>query len=122
MELQHYVCWCLFIVPAKPILCMLQVLVVVTASWDVLCFDHNLRLQWTARVKVRQQPTHSYPDLTAVFPDHACPCDSSAATLGANAPETLGGTSVPVPGYLSLCQIARSDCSCMLKPKVPFCE
>ncbi|KAK9916603.1 hypothetical protein WJX75_004756 [Coccomyxa subellipsoidea] len=28
-----------------------QVLVVVTASWDVLCFDHNLRLQWTARVK-----------------------------------------------------------------------
>ncbi|BDA41145.1 hypothetical protein COCOBI_01-8000 [Coccomyxa sp. Obi] len=28
-----------------------QVVVVVTANWDVLCFDHNLRLQWTARVK-----------------------------------------------------------------------
>ncbi|EIE27009.1 hypothetical protein COCSUDRAFT_83568 [Coccomyxa subellipsoidea C-169] len=27
------------------------VLVVVTANWDVICFDHNLRLQWTARVK-----------------------------------------------------------------------
>lgn len=33
-----------------------QVLVVVTASWDVMCFDHNLRLQWTHRVKVHTEP------------------------------------------------------------------
>ncbi len=30
-----------------------QVVIAVTAQWDVLCFDHNLRLQWTAKVKVR---------------------------------------------------------------------
>ena len=29
-----------------------QVIVVVTAQWDVLCYDHNLRLMWTHRVKV----------------------------------------------------------------------
>ncbi len=30
----------------------LQVVVVVTAGWDVLCYDHNLRLMWTRRIKV----------------------------------------------------------------------
>ena len=29
-----------------------QVVVVVTAGWDVLCYDHNLRLKWQASVKV----------------------------------------------------------------------
>jgi hypothetical protein len=36
-----------------------QVIVVVTARWDVLCFDHNLRLMWTHRVKVPCCPCHS---------------------------------------------------------------
>ena len=30
----------------------MQVVIVVTSHWDVLCFDHNLRLMWTAKVKV----------------------------------------------------------------------
>ena len=30
----------------------MQVVVVVSSRWDVLCFDHNLRLMWTAKVKV----------------------------------------------------------------------
>ena len=29
-----------------------QVVVVVTSRWDVLCFDHNLRLMWIGKVKV----------------------------------------------------------------------
>ena len=27
----------------------LQVVVVVTSQWDVLCFDHNLRLMWSGK-------------------------------------------------------------------------
>lgn len=34
----------------------LQVVVVVTSHWDVLCFDHNLRLMWTGKVKVCSLP------------------------------------------------------------------
>ena len=30
-----------------------------TSHWDVLCFDHNLRLMWTAKVKVMSFP-HLY--------------------------------------------------------------
>ncbi len=36
----------------------LQVVVVVTSHWDVLCFDHNLRLMWTGKVKVSIPTTH----------------------------------------------------------------
>lgn len=34
-----------------------QVLVVVTAGWSVLCFDHNLKKQWEAAVKVYHAST-----------------------------------------------------------------
>jgi hypothetical protein len=30
-----------------------QVLVVVTAGWHVLCFDHNLKLMWDRSIRVR---------------------------------------------------------------------
>lgn len=30
-----------------------QVLVVVTANWNVLCFDHNLKLLWSHGIAVR---------------------------------------------------------------------
>ena len=36
----------------RRVLVLPQVVVVVTSRWDVLCFDHNLRLMWTGRVKV----------------------------------------------------------------------
>jgi hypothetical protein len=36
----------------RRVLALPQVVVVVTSRWDVLCFDHNLRLMWTGRVKV----------------------------------------------------------------------
>ncbi len=31
-----------------------QVVVVLTAGWQVLCYDHNLRLMWSRRIKARQ--------------------------------------------------------------------
>ena len=34
-----------------------QVVVVVTNNWDVLCFDHNLRLRWSHKIKARRRPT-----------------------------------------------------------------
>lgn len=27
-----------------------------TANWEVLCYDHNLRLMWTRRIKVNPDP------------------------------------------------------------------
>ena len=36
---------------------LLQVVVVVTNNWDVLCFDHNLRLRWSHKIKARTRPT-----------------------------------------------------------------
>eukprot|EP00891_Asterochloris_glomerata_P007069 jgi/Astpho2/7069/e_gw1.00107.25.1_t len=35
-----------------------QVVVVVTAGWDVLCYDHNLRLKWQASVKSGSAERH----------------------------------------------------------------
>mmetsp|Transcript_21460 Transcript_21460/g.51195 ORF Transcript_21460/g.51195 Transcript_21460/m.51195 type:complete len:700 (-) Transcript_21460:224-2323(-) len=35
-----------------------QVVVVVTAGWDVLCFDHNLRLMWEASIR-EEMPHHA---------------------------------------------------------------
>lgn len=34
----------------------MQVLLVVTAHWQVLCYDHNLQQLWSTQVKVGQPP------------------------------------------------------------------
>ena len=39
--------------------CVLQVIVVVTHGWHVLCFDHNLKLMWDQSIRVRPSPFSS---------------------------------------------------------------
>ena len=35
-----------------------QVVVVVTAGWNIMCFDHNLRLMWETTI-LREMPPHT---------------------------------------------------------------
>ena len=43
-----------------------QVLVVLTASWQVICFDHNLKLLWEVDIKAKF-PHHSHLNEVAVY-------------------------------------------------------
>ena len=61
---------------------------VVTNNWDVLCFDHNLRLRWSHKIKVKtsaqqplaespkylnsNDPMHSWMGTAPVFGDELC--------------------------------------------------
>lgn len=87
-----------------------QVVVVVTAQWDVLCFDHNLRLQWTAKVKVRApdslipQAIASHTDLSAT-PLPLCIADGThSQDISCEAPMFL-----PCTGVCLHCMMPRGD-------------
>lgn len=43
-----------------------QVLVVVTASWQVLCFDHNLSLMWEVAIEESLPPNARLAEVSAV--------------------------------------------------------
>jgi hypothetical protein len=48
-----------------------QVLVVVTASWQVLCFDHNLALMWEVAIEDSMPPNARLAEVSA---PHAALC------------------------------------------------
>ena len=70
-----------------------QVLVVVTAGWHVLCFDHNLKLLWDRSIRVRPAQLCLFPQMPA---QRACAMVLSTKLYSAPPAQCTGCSQVAV--------------------------
>lgn len=66
-----------------------QVLVVVTASWQVLCFDHNLGLMWEVAIE------ESLPANARLAEVRLCGCGSWSVRVRRSCSTTLHPATIP---------------------------